>query len=350
MINGMLSFMSKENTLVEAENASKKEDEISLIDLIAVLWQHKKLIIIMSCSAAVLSVIISILSLVLPPDKSFLPNKFTPCAQMLIAEDSSNGAAASMLGSLGGVAGMAGINVDAGPTNSALAGYLVNSNTIQDSVINKFNFIEEWEIEKHPIAESRKALKKKLTSEYDEDTGVFTVSFEDKDPVLARDVVNYVVGLLEQRFLDLGVDKNKLQKQNLEENINNTYAQIIDLQKQIRDIELSVSNVYSPNSTPSIMTDASMVKMELSVQEEIYKNLKSQYELLKVTMASEQPVFQILEYAEVPDMKSKPSRGMLCIIVTFAGGFLSVFLAFLLNAISNMKKDPEVISKFKGKK
>ena len=344
--------MSKEKTPVEPveviETTEKKDDEISLIDLFAVLWQRKWLIIIMTFIAAVAAVVISVLSLILPPEKSFMPNLYTPKAQMLITDDSSK-SAGSMLGGLGGLASMAGVNIDSGATNSALAGYLVSSKTIQDSVINRYNFIEEWEIEKSPIAESRKTLSKKLKSSFDDDTGVFTVSFEDKDPVLARDVVNYVVDLLEQRFSELGVDKNKLKKQNLEENINNTYAQILDLQKQIRDIEMSVSNVYSPNGTPSIMTDTTMVKMELTVQEEIYKNLKSQYELLKVTMASEQPVFQILEYAEVPDQKSGPSRGKLCIIITFAGGFLSVFLAFLLNALANMKKDPEVISKFKGK-
>ena len=342
--------MSKENTPVEALDASNtKDDEISLVDLFAVLWHRKWLIIITTFCAAVLAVVISILSLVLPPNKSFMPNKYTPQAQMLITEDSSSNAA-SMLGNLGGLASLAGVNVPSSSTNSALAGYLVNSNTIQDAVINKFNFIEEWEIKKSPVAESRKALKKVLKSDYDDDTGVFTVSFEDKDPVLAQSVVNYVVDLLEERFSELGVDKNKLQKQNLEENIANTYAQMLDLQKQIRDLERSVSNIYSPTAAPSITTDITMVKMELTVQEEIYKNLKSQYELLKVTMSSEQPVFQILEYAEVPDQKSGPSRGKLCIIITFAGAFLSVFLAFLLNAIANMKKDPEVVSKFKGKK
>ena len=67
-------------------------------------------------------------------------------------------------------------------------------------------------------------------------------------------------------------------------------------------------------------------------------------------MASEKPVFQILEYAEIPDMKSGPSRGKLCIIVTFAAFFISVFLAFLLNAIENIKNDPEAMAKLKGKK
>lgn len=100
---------------------------------------------------------------------------------------------------------------------------------------------------------------------------------------------------------------------------------------------------------PSIVRDTTMIKMELSAQQEIYKQLKAQEELLKVKMASEQPAFQVLEYAEVPDLKSGPSRGMLCIIVTFAAFFFSIFLAFLLNALKNIKNDPEAMKKLRGK-
>jgi uncharacterized protein involved in exopolysaccharide biosynthesis len=49
--------------------------------------------------------------------------------------------------------------------------------------------------------------------------------------------------------------------------------------------------------------------------------------------------------AEVPDQKSGPGRGMLCIIVTFAAAFFSVFLAFVLNAVTNIKNDPEAMAK-----
>ena len=90
-----------------------------------------------------------------------------------------------------------------------------------------------------------------------------------------------------------------------------------------------------------------MLELELQAQQTIYTQLKAQLELLKVSMASEKPVFQVLERPEVPDMKSGPSRGMLCIFVTFAAGFFSVFLAFFLNALDNIKKDPEAIKKFK---
>ena len=331
----------------------KQDDEISLIDLFAVLWQRKVMIIAITGIAIIGVLIFSILSLKLPPEKSFLPNKYTPQAQMLINDSSSSsgGLSAALSSSgLGSLASLAGVNVSGGSSYSALASYFVGSNSLLDQVIQKFNLIERYKIEKHPIAESRKALKEVLHSSFDEDTGVFTVNFTDIDPVFARDVVNYVVGLLEERFFELGIDKNKLTQKNLEENIKSSYDQILSLQTQIHELEMSVTNDYNPSSTPSIMMDTSLIKMELKVQEEIYAQLKAQYEMLKVTMASEQPVFQILEYAEVPDQKSKPSRGMLCIIVTFAAFFVSVFLAFLLNALENIKKDPVAMAKLKKKK
>ena len=330
----------------------KEEDEISLIDLLAVLLRRKWMIIGICVAAMIFAVVISILSLKLPPEKSFLPNEYTPKAQMLINNDSSSGGLSSMLSSsgLGSLANLAGVNVSGGSSNSALAGYLVNSNTIQDAVVDKFDLITRYKIEKSPRASSREALKKKLSSNYDDDTGVFSVSFTDIDPKFAQEVVNYVVDLLEQRFLDLGIDQNKLSEANLKENIQNSYDNILSLQKQIQTLEGSVSNVYNPNAAPSIMLDSTLLKMELNVQEQIYAQLKAQYESLKVTMASEQPVFQILEYAEVPDKKSGPSRGKLCIIITFAAFFLSVFLAFALNAVENIKNDSEAMSKLTATK
>ncbi len=326
-----------------------KDDEISLIDLLAVIWNRKWIVIGLTLFAAVFSLVFSIISLILPPEKSYLPNKYTPKAEMLInnRDDSSS----SSLGNLASMASMAGINLPSsnGISYSELAKYLVNSNTVLDSVIKKYNFIEEWKIEKSPKAESRRMLQKKLTCDFDEDSGIFTLSFTDTDPVLAQSVVNYVVEFLEQRFKDLGLNKNELQKTNLEENINSAYNQIVILQKQIQEIESSVSNVYSPNAAPSIVMDTSLIKMEVSVQEEVYKQLKAQYETLKITMASEQPIFQILEYAEIPDKKSGSGRGKLCIIITFAAFFISIFIVFALNAISNIKKDPEIMQKFKGK-
>jgi uncharacterized protein involved in exopolysaccharide biosynthesis len=329
-----------------------QDDEISLIDLFAVLWRYKVMIIVVTLIAMIGVVVYSVISLKLPPEKSFLPNKYTAQAQMLINNDSSSsGGLSSMLNSsgLGGLANLAGVSVPGGASNSSLAGYLVHSNSVLDEVVKNFNLVERYNIEEYVVSSSREVLKEVLSSNFDDETGIFSVSFTDIDPVFAKDVVNFVVSLLESKFLEMGIDKNSLTKENLEANIENTYNEILKLQKEIQEIEYSVSNVYNPNQTKSIVMDATLKKMELSVQQEIYAQLKAQYEMLKVTMSSEQPVFQILEFAEVPDKKSAPSRGMLCIIVTFAAFFVSVFMAFLLNALKNIKNDPVAMSKLKGK-
>ena len=329
----------------------KQEDEISLIDLFAVLLHWKWLIITITAIACVVVVIVCAISLKLPPEKSFMPNKYTPKAQMLINNKDSGGSSlSSMLSSsgLGSLASLAGVNVSGGGMSySALASYLVSSNTIQDAVVQKYNLTQRYKIKKSPVTETRKALAKVLNASFDDKTGVFTISFTDRDPAFAQSVVNYVVDLLEKRFNEIGVDQNKLAASNLEENINTAYNNMLDLQKQIQDLERSASYGYGTGSG-SIVMDSTMLDLEFKVQQQIYSGLKAQYESLKITMASEQPVFQILEYAEIPDQKSAPSRGKLCIIVAFAAFFLSVFLAFLLNAIQNIKKDPEAMAKLKG--
>jgi uncharacterized protein involved in exopolysaccharide biosynthesis len=328
------------------------DDEISLIDLFAVLWHRKVMIIVITLVAAVGVVAFSIISLVLPTDISPLPNRYTPTALMLINNPSSSSSGLSaMMGAaaLGGLAGLAGVST--GSTFSDLAIYLISTNSVLDRVVDEFDLMTRWKIkpEKSPRAESRKALKKLLIAAYDEKSGVFTISFTDTDPVFAQEVVNFCVRYLERRFDDLGVDKNKIEKENLEVNIANTYTEIQELELATHKLGESVNlGRSSAANIPAITMEINRLSMELGAQRQLYTQLKVQYEMLKVTMSSEKPAFQILEMAEVPDQKSGPSRGMLCLIVTFAGGFFSVFLAFVLNAISNIKKDPEAMAKLRG--
>jgi uncharacterized protein involved in exopolysaccharide biosynthesis len=335
------------------EENYKQNDEVSLIDLFAVLWHRKKMIIAIILTTMICVVILSIVSLVLPPEKSFLPNVYTPEALMLINDSASSGSnLSSMLNSsaMGGLVSLMGMNPASNATVSQLAVYLVETNSLLDSVVDEFELINRYEIKKYPRAESRKALKKVLKGEFDSISGVLSVSFTDFDPVFARDVVDYCTAYLEKRFEELGLDKNKIEKENLESSIANTFQEILKLEEEGRRLEHSIASGSFYGGPPAISTELSRISMELEAQQQIYTQLKVQYEIIKVTIASEQPIFQILEMAEVPDKKSGPSRTLICIIVIFAAGFFAVFLAFTLNAIANIKKDPDAMAKLRGKK
>lgn len=341
-----------QQAVLPQKTAEDKDDEISLIDLFAVLLKWKKMIIAVTIAAMIGAIIFSIISLKLPPEKSPLPNQYTPKALMIINNSSSSSSSlSSLLGSsgLGSLASLAGVST-ASSSYSSLAVYLATTNSFLDAVVDKFDLINRYKIKKSPRATSRAMLKKNLTADYDDESGVFSISYTDIDPVFAQSVVNFAADYMEDMFSQLGVDKNLLQKKNLEENIDTSYNEIVSLEKQIRRKESAVSYGYNPSAAANIVLDTSMLKLQLEAQKQVYTQLKTQLEVLKVTMASETPVFQILEHAEVPDQKAKPSRGKLCIIVTFAAFFLAVFAAFALNAMENIKKDPEAMAKLSSKK
>jgi uncharacterized protein involved in exopolysaccharide biosynthesis len=327
-----------------------EEKETTLFDLFLSLWRYKKLIIAITVSAMVVVLAASIISLTLPPEESFLPNLYTPKANMLINNTDSSGggiAAAINASGLGGLASMAGVNVNGGPTFSSLAVYLVNSDTLLDSVIEEFDLVARYKIKEHIQANTRKELKKYLTAEYDDTNGVFTIKFSDYDPVFARDVVNYCVGYLSRWFDTLGLDKNLQQKENLERNIDAAYESIRRLEREIQDLERSANMTYNAPAL-NITMETRRINMELNAQQQIYTQLKVQLELTNTAIASETPVFQILETARVPDLKSGPSRGMLCIMVTLGAFFFSLLAVFVLTQLEKIRDDEEAMERFRA--
>ena len=122
------------------KSVKNQDDEISLLDLIAILLKYKWFIVIFTGIAAAGIFLYCLISLKLPPEKTYMPNLYKPKAEMLINDSSSSGGLANALSSsgLGTLAGLAGISASAGPSNSSLAGYFVNSFTVQDAIIDKF--------------------------------------------------------------------------------------------------------------------------------------------------------------------------------------------------------------------
>lgn len=332
-------------------NANNSDDEISLLDLVAVLWRWKRLIIGITCLVMIGVVAYVIVSKVLSPEKSYLPDMYTSSAMMLISDDSNTGnSALSQLASsgLGSLAGLAGLGGGAGSNYSKLAVYLAGSDSFLDVLIQEFDLINRYKIQKFPKTESRKLLKKRLMATFDDKSGIFSLKFKDIDPVFAQRVVEFAVSYYEQRFAEMGLDKHKLEKEGLEKSLQTALNEIKRLEAEASGLERKTVNAYS--TVPSIALEATRLNREIQVQEQIYGQLKARYELLKIDMASEMPVFQVVDYPQVPEMKSEPSRGMLCIIATFVGFFFSIFLAFLLNALQEIWRDPTARTKFLQKK
>lgn len=333
----------------EVVNKNTEDDEISLIDLFAVLLRRKWMIIILTMLAAVGVVIYSVISLKLPPEKSYMPNTYKVEANMLIKDSSGSKSASSS--TAGAAAALLGINLGGGggSSNSALILYLTSSNPFYDAVAEHFDLYTKYNFEKSPVANTREVLKKAIKTEFDSGTGILTVSSEGTEPEFSVKLIDFTVDWISNKLDELGIDENKISKANLEKNIDTSWQEVLRLTKEMAALQDKVAQGRAM-WTKEYSIEQKRLELELNAQQEVYTQLRTQLELLKVDMQTETPVFQVLERPSIPDIKSGPSRGKLCIIVTFATFFISIFLAFLLNAIENIKKDPEAMAKLKSTK
>lgn len=75
--------------------------------------------------------------------------------------------------------------------------------------------------------------------------------------------------------------------------------------------------------------------------------LTQQYEQARLDEAKEPVVFQVVDVATPPAIKSAPKRALIVIIATLAGFFLSILWVFLRNALNKAEADPETAQKIK---
>lgn len=107
---------------------------------------------------------------------------------------------------------------------------------------------------------------------------------------------------------------------------------------------------YPPiKDLPKLALELNKLILEAEVQTVAYKALVQQSETLKLTAQGMGSTFQVLEYADIPEIKSGPSRGKLSIIVTFVGFFISILVIFLKEAIIKIKNDPEKVNRLLGR-
>jgi tyrosine-protein kinase Etk/Wzc len=217
-----------------AHETNPREDELSLLDLLATLLRHKKLIILITVGAALAALVYAVGSLLLPPEKTYLPNVFTSRASILISSGQSGGLSGALASSgLGGLAAMAGVSVG-GASSGELAVFLAKSVSSLDELNEEFDFTAKYKIETSVRTETRNAILAKLSISFDKNTGIMSLSFEDSDPDLARRVVNRLVEILDRRFAALGGNKARNQKMLLEQKLADVQGQMTRIEGEIK--------------------------------------------------------------------------------------------------------------------
>ena len=259
----------------EAAREAPSDDTVSLLDLIAVLAKRWKLIFFTTFFAAIGIVLFSLYTIRLPDDapNNPLPNFYESEAQVLTRESDGNSGIGSALGGAqqDSIAGLIVTDRNSGSNSSALVQHLLTSRALMDEIIEEFALLERFSGAEFPRMAARDAIRSGLTAEYQQQSGVLTITFQHRDPVFATDVLQRVVALLEERFTYLTRDDARARSEAIEDQIQRLEDDLQQARAALRDFQEQYG-VVDPSSqgqqTLDLISQFRRQKFELELERE----------------------------------------------------------------------------------
>lgn len=372
-----------ENAISNVPQAAEQDDdEISLLDLLQVIVDNLRLLVLgpLACGLAALGISFSI------------PPTFTAKTQFLPPQQQQS-AAASMLASLGALGGLAGAATGLkNPADQYVA--FMKSVSIQDALIDRFKLIEKYEAKLK--TDARLALTSNLRIASGKD-GLISVEVDDEDPKFAADLANAHVEELRKLLSRLAVTEAQQRRmffeKQLEQSKDNLAKADLALKSSginssvlksspasaveavarlkagisVQEVKLGVMRNYLTENSPEFkqaLSELGSLKAQLAkaekeepadkgasdyvsryrefkYQETMFELFAKQFELAKVDESREGAVIQVLDVAQPPERKAKPKKALIAIIATLASGFALLLFVFVRSAIRNASQNPE---------
>jgi tyrosine-protein kinase Etk/Wzc len=383
------------------EEGSVAEDgEISLLDLMIVIAERKRIVLWVTAVFAVLAIILSLI----------LPVRYTAMVTLLPPQESSSmGAAlASQLGNLGGMAALAGGGLGLKNPNDRYVAML-QSRTVEEAMVQRFGLMREYHAKL--FSDARKDFENHTTVDGSGKDGLIHISIEDHDAHRASELANGYVDQFRDLSQHLAITEASQRRlffqQELEQAKNNlanaeegleqteqktgviqpdsqaraliesaaslraqitarevqiqgmeTYAtgensELIQAQQELAGLRAQLAKLGGSEDTSGsefmipkgLVPKAGMEYVrklrDVKYYETIFDILARQFEVAKLDEAKEGSLIQVVDPAVPPDRRSFPKRSLIVIGATFGGLILGVFIALFQAGIQHLKRDPD---------
>lgn len=362
------------------------EDEISLLDLLQVVADHLRLLVLGPLAAGLAALGISF---------AIAPT-FTASVKFLPPQQQQS-AAASMLANLGALGGLAGAASGLkNPSDQYLA--FIKSRSVQDALIERFGLMNRYEVELRQDA--RKSLEGATRASSGKD-GLITVEIDDKDPKFAAELANAHVEELQKLLARLAVTEAQQRRMFFEKQLQQVKGSLTQAEQALKssgvnasalkaspqaaveavarlrasitaqEIKIASLRGYLSESAPEFrqaLTELGAMRAQLARAEQqeapvaggsdyigryrdfkyyetLFELFAKQYELARVDESREGAVIQVLDAAQPPERKSKPKKALIAIITTLATGFALLLFVFVRHALINAGRDQESAEK-----
>jgi len=314
---------------------SPNSDEISLIDLILVLWKGKYIIAACTVISTVLGVIYALTATEI----------FSTSTTFILKTKGGGGG-----GSLGQLAAIAGINMGSN-NNADPSDYL--DKILQDKEFIAKLYEKKWffkgdslpleqifELEPDttvPNWEYAFFMKKInavrkggiLSVNKDVKTGILTLASNAPDPQLAYDLnlftINYISNYIRNSLKTQAKEKRIF----IEERIKETKEELTNAENALAEFkERNLASI-----APKVALEEGRLMRNVTLNQEIYIQFQKQYELTRIEELDDQALIQVVKSAEVPVLRNKPKRKLLVMISFISGMFSGIVLILIIHAI-----------------
>jgi uncharacterized protein involved in exopolysaccharide biosynthesis len=352
------------------------ENQTQVLAIIKKIWKRKRIVLAITFLAFIFGLIIALA----------IPNEFT-AKSTFIPQSSDSGKG---MGSLGGIASLAGINLgdmgsgsDIPPSLYPMIGSSVKFkkaileaklkvNGIGEvSYAEYFNDIHKpgvlTQIPKYTIGlpglilgnfreqqnssfesnadsliqlssediEHFKRIDKQLFIFPNKKEGIVQLSFSMPDPILAAQMALSVENLLQNELIEFKIKNAKYQLNFTEQRYNEKKKEFESIQNRLSSFRDRNQNI----STAQANNQLEVLEADYNFAFNIYNELAKQLEQSKLQVSKDTPVFSIIQPVSVPTEKSAPSRLIILIVITFLGFAFSIVYIFGMDYLSVIKTE-----------
>jgi LPS O-antigen subunit length determinant protein (WzzB/FepE family) len=307
-----------------ADITDKNEKEIDLSELFSVLWKGKWLIVFVTSLFSILAILYSL----------SLPNIYQ--SKMILSPvESSGGGMNQVMKNMGGLANIAGINLQSGDSGGNTVKSLEKLNTLsffENNILPKIFLpnlmaLDSWSPESNKIIYDKNI--------YDEATQAWVRDYEYPRTQIPSAQESFIVFREHFQVLrDIDTGFVTITTSHQSPYIAQAWAVLITTQlneffRTKDQLEAEVAMKY---------LNAEMAKTSFSeIKLVVAQLLQQKVQQLTLIEASEYYVFDYIDPPAVMETKSGPARSIICIIGAFLGGLLGSLIVIIRFYIMGMK-------------
>ena len=370
----------------EANTIEQDEDEISLLDLLQVVVENLRLLVL---GPLVIGLLALGYTFTITPT-------FTATTKFMPPQQQASGAASLLagLGALGGLAGAAGLK---SPADQYVA--FLKSRSVTDALIDRFKLTERYE--QKLKTDTRATLDGVARASSGKD-GLITIEVDDKDPVFAAELANAHVDELGHLLKRLAVTEAQQRRVFFEKQLASAKDNLVKAEQALKssgvssdtlksdpkaaveglarlkagitaqEIKLATMRGYLSESAPDFkqaQTELGAMRAQVAraeeqqpsgsagsgdyiskyrdfkYQETLFELFAKQYEIARVDESREGALIQVVDTALPPERKSKPKKVMIAAVATLASGFALLLFVFVRQALRGASANPETEQK-----